>query len=172
MPRKATTILTVLLLFAAGVWWVSKDYRPGPKEGGLAPDFTLLNSQAKKVSLSDSKGKVVLLNFWATTCPPCVAEMGSLERLYLSFQGKPFELLAVSLDEGGWPAIETFLKKIPVTFPILLDPDFKVPDEYGTYRLPESYLIDSKGKIVEKIAGPQEWAEERWRKKIETLLPL
>jgi peroxiredoxin len=97
--------------------------------------------------------------------------MGSLEKLRQHLQGRPFEILAVSIDEQGWAAIENFLKKIPVSFPILLDQDFSVSDRYGTYRVPETYLIDPRGHIVEKILGDQDWAAPTMVEKIQKLLP-
>ena len=172
MPRKAWLILLITALIGVGVWKVSKDYRPGIQEGNLALEFTLPDQNNNKVSLSGLRGKVVLLNFWASWCGPCLSEMGSLEKLYQHFKGKPFEILAVSLDEEGWKAIGAFLKKTPVTFPILLDSDFKTSEQYGTYRLPETYLINPQGQIMEKIVGPQSWDDSRWSQKIEALFPI
>lgn len=162
----------VLILAAAGfwVWWVSKDYRPGAKEGRQPPSFELPDRSGKIHSLQEYQGKVVLLNFWATWCSPCISEMGSLEKLYQTFKGQPFVVVAVSLDEEGWKAVDAFTQKIPVTFPILLDKDFKIADLYGTYRVPETYLIDQKGRMVEKILGPQEWTVPAFVEKIKLLI--
>lgn len=152
-------ILLFFLILLAGlsIWYVSKGYHPSPKEGTFAPAFSLTNSSGKTYSLSDYQGKVVLINFWATWCHPCVSEMASLDRLYQKLKDKNFELLAISVDEGGWTEINEFLKKHPVNFPIVLDSDYIVADQYGTYRVPESYLLDTQGKIVDKILGAQEW---------------
>jgi peroxiredoxin len=169
MPKKAWLILAITLLIGVGVWKVSKDYRPGIQEGNPALDFTLQDQVGKKISLSSLRGKVVLLNFWASWCGPCLSEMGSLDKLYQKLKGQPFEILAVSLDEEGWKAIGEFLKKTPVTFPILLDADFKTSEQYGTYRLPETYLITPKGQISEKIVGPQAWDDPHWVQKIQAL---
>jgi peroxiredoxin len=171
VKARSWLLLLVFVLFVSGVWLVSKDYRTSPEEGKAAPDFTLSDRTHRKVSLTDYRGSVVLLNFWATWCGPCVAEMGSLEKLRQQLQGRPFEILAVSIDEEGWKAIDNFLKKIPVTFPILLDQDFSISDRYGTYRVPETYLIDPQGHIVEKILGGQDWVSPEMMEKIRKILP-
>ncbi len=128
--------------------------------GEPAPSFTL-PSKTAPVSLNQFRGKVVLLNFWATWCPPCLQEMPSLEKLNQKMKGKEFELLAVNVDEEGWLAIERFLRKIPVTFTIVIDPRGDVATEYGTQRLPESFLIDKNGVVVQKYLGPRDWTDEK-----------
>ncbi len=170
MKKRYGMMGLVLILIFIGLWLTRQEDYPPVKEGAVAPDFTLLNRSSQKISLSDLRGKVVLVNFWATWCGPCVSEMESLEKLHQHFQGQAFEVVAISLDEEGWKAIDLFLKKIPVTFIILLDSDFSIANQYGTYRLPESYLIDQNGKIVEKILGAQDWMEQRIVKKIEKIL--
>jgi peroxiredoxin len=168
--RRWIPLLIITLFLATGIWLAFKDYHPSPKEGTFAPEFSLFDRSHQKKSLIDYRGKVVLLNFWATWCVPCVEEMGSLEQLSRQFKGKNFEVIAISLDEGGWSAIDRFLSKIPVSFTILLDADFKVADQYGTYRVPETYLINSKGQIVDKILGAHNWIERAMVEKIEKLM--
>ena len=136
----------------------------------MAPDFTLPNAQQQAVSLSSLRGKVVLLNFWATWCGPCQGEMPSLEALYRRYQDKDFVVVGVSLDEEGWPAIQEFTKQIPVSFPILLDAQQMISDLYQVYRIPETYLIDSGGKIVDKFVGPQDYDKEVFYRKVERAL--
>src|SRR5262245_21509083 len=111
MGRRGWIYFLLIAAVAGGLWWTAKDYRKSPQEGKAAPDFTLLDRNQKKVSLKDYRGSVVLVNFWATWCGPCAAEMGSLERLYQRLKGRKFEILAISLDEEGWKAIEAFEKK-------------------------------------------------------------
>ena len=127
-------------------------------EGNPAPDFTLNDLSGRPVQLSSLKGKVVLLNFWATWCPPCREEIPSMVRLNQAMQGKPFQMLAVSIDEGGKGAVQEFYRKGGVTLPTLLDSDGKVAGRYGTYRVPETFLIDAKGIIVKKVIGPMDWS--------------
>lgn len=131
-----------------------------PAEGKEAPDFTLQDLSGNKVALSSLRGKVVLLNFWATWCPPCREEIPSMVRLNQAMQGKPFQMLAVSIDQGGKEAVEAFFKKSGVTLPALLDPDGKISKEYGTTGVPETFLIDKKGIIVKKVIGAMDWSNE------------
>ena len=165
-------LLIFLLIAVAGlsIWYVTKGYRSGPQEGQQAPAFSLKNSAGESQTLSQYSNHVILINFWATWCAPCVSEMASLDRLYQKYKDRGFVVIAVSVDEEGWKAIDEFLKKIPVTFPILLDSDYKVADLYGTYRVPESYLIDQEGKVIDKILGAQEWDSPEMFSKVEKAL--
>lgn len=163
-------VFLLILLSALSIWYVTKGYHSGPKEGSQAPDFSLPNQAGQNQSLSQFSKQVVLLNFWATWCAPCVSEMASLDRLYQKYKDKGFIVLAVSVDEEGWKVIDEFLKKIPVTFPILLDVDYKAADQYGSYRVPESYLINKQGQVVEKILGAREWDAPEMTSRIEKLI--
>jgi peroxiredoxin len=123
-----------------------------------APDFTLPNLDGKMVSLVDYKGKVILLNIWATWCPPCVEEMPSMEKLYQELREEGFEILAVSVDASGDKVVTPFMKKHKLSFPALTDTGGAVKILYQTTGVPESFIIDKDGIIVEKIIGPRDWA--------------
>lgn len=125
-----------------------------------APDFTLKDMQGKNVSLSDFKGRIVLVNFWATWCPPCIEEMPSMEKLHQKFKGEDFVLLAVNTEENGKQMVETFLKKNPFTFTILLDGDAKVQQLFNVFRLPETVIINRHGEIVTKVLGGRDWMDK------------
>ena len=128
-------------------------------EGDItAPDFTFPGLDGKMVSLSDYKGKVVLVNIWATWCPPCVEEMPSMEKLYQKFKGENFEILAVSIDETGLKAVAPFMKKSGLTFPALIDSEGTIKTVYGITAIPESFIIDKQGFLIKKIVGPVNWA--------------
>lgn len=150
-------ILAVLLLAVLGATGCAKKEAPAV-EGGLAPDFTLNDLAGRPVQLSSLKGKVVLLNFWATWCPPCREEVPSMVRLNQAMQGKPFQMLAVSIDEGGKGAVEAFFKKGGAALPALLDTDGKIARLYGTTGVPETFVIDGKGVILKKVIGPMDWS--------------
>lgn len=129
-----------------------------PLENGRpASDFTLPGLDGKMVSLFDYKGHVVLVNIWATWCPPCIEEMPSMEALYKEFKGENFEILAISIDAMGAKAVAPFIKKYNLSFPALLDPEGTTKISYQTTGVPESFIINKQGIIVEKIIGPRNW---------------
>jgi peroxiredoxin len=125
--------------------------------GRPAPNFTLPGLDGKMVSLSDYKGHVVLVNIWATWCPPCVDEMPSMEKLYKEFKDENFEILAVSIDALGANAVSPFMKKYNLSFLALLDPEGTIKTLYQTTGVPESFIINTQGILVEKIIGPRDW---------------
>lgn len=129
-------------------------------EGDQAPDFSLLATDGREVALSSLKGKVVMVHFWATWCPPCVEEMPTLEGLYRTFTGADFELLAVSVDDGGLATVKSFLASNNLKLPVLLNPDASVARRYGTFKFPESYLIDRQGVVRLKAVGARDWMAE------------
>ena len=120
--------------------------------GDTAPEFEL----AGGVRLADYRGKLVLLNFWATWCPPCVAEVPSLNRLYLRFREEGLVILAVSVDEQE-DVYRQFLDRFGVRFPTVRDPERTVSSRYGTMKYPESYLINRQGTVIQKYVGAEDW---------------
>lgn len=134
-----------------------------------APDFTLKDLNGKTVSLSALRGKVVILNFWATWCPPCRAEMPSLNRLYHMFKPRGLEVVAVSTDRSI-NDIKDFLENHRVDFPILIDSDRSASKQYRVFSMPTTFLINKNGVIVEKFYGEYDWTEPETKGKIEKLL--
>jgi peroxiredoxin len=126
--------------------------------GDIAPDFQLEDAAGNQVSLADLRGKVVLVNFWATWCPPCREEMPSMEKLYAAMSGEDFVMLAVNIEENGRDTVPAFLEKAPHTFPILYDDQGVVQQLYGVYRFPESFVIRKDGVIDDKVIGAIDWA--------------
>lgn len=137
----------------------------------FAPEFNTLNLNGNKTNLSDYAGNVVLLNFWATWCSPCRREMPDMEKLWQRYQDSGFVVVGMSNDEGDKrKRIATFIKKVKLSFPILLDPDSKISDLYDVSGIPVSFLINREGKIVAKIVGTREWASPEAFALIEQLL--
>jgi len=151
----AVAVLVAAIVFAA-LWATGPPPEP-IRPGQEAPGFELPRlAGGPPVRLADLRGKVVLLNFWATWCKPCEDEMPAMQRLHEALAGTDFELLAVSLDDDR-AAVEAFQERLGLGFPILLDPAKKVSVAYQTYRYPESYLIDREGRILARYVGPREW---------------
>jgi peroxiredoxin len=136
----------------------------------VAPDFALPDLEGQAVRLSAYRGHVVLVNLWATWCPPCRDEMPSMERLYQRLKDKGFVLLAVSEDEGAAAAVKAFVQQMRVTFPVLLDPDGDVGRKYEVWGFPESFLVDRDGRVVERVIGPRDWSSAEQIARIEALL--
>ncbi|MCG8569601.1 MAG: TlpA family protein disulfide reductase [Spirochaetes bacterium] len=130
-------------------------------------EFTNLKSQSKK--LSDYNGKVILLNLWATWCPPCRAEMPSMENLYKRYQGKDFVILAVSVGETQ-QTVQNFVKNKNFTFPIFVDDKNQATSAYSTGSIPTTYLIDQEGYLIARFVGGRDWDGEEIHQLINQLL--
>jgi len=122
--------------------------------GNPAPDFTVQDAD-RKVTLHDLRGKVVVLNFWATWCPPCVEEMPSLVRMQSNLKDRVV-VLAVSVDDDE-RSYRTFLRKNNVDLLTVRDPQQKSNELYGTFKFPETYIIDRQGVVQRKFIGPVDW---------------
>jgi len=127
------------------------------KSDKKTPDFSLKDLNGKKFGLTQFKGKVIFLNFWATWCSPCKEEMPSMEVLHQQFKEKNFILLAISVDYGGQKPVKEFINKYQYTFPVLLDPKCKTLDLLQVKGIPTTFLIDKKGRMVGKAIGPRDW---------------
>ncbi|MDE3019046.1 MAG: TlpA family protein disulfide reductase [Nitrospirota bacterium] len=126
--------------------------------GKVAPDFELPGLDEKPVRLSDYRGKVVFLNFWATWCKPCREEMPSMEVLYKNFEKDGLVILAVSIDRVTTKKdIPPFVKGMNLTFPVLVDSWGQTDKRYKLMGVPETYIIDQEGVLREKVIGPRDW---------------
>lgn len=153
MKKISITVACLCLTF----FLVACGQRPKVAEiGKLAPDFTLVDRHGKTWNLSELKGQVVFVNFWATWCQSCLEEMPSMERLYRLMPTDKFKMLAIlSRDEPAFADIVA--AKLKVTFPVLIDPDNKAGQAYGLTGVPETYIIDTQGVLREKFMGPVQW---------------
>jgi peroxiredoxin len=126
----------------------------GIAQGEKAPDFTVKTMEGKEVKLSDYEGKKVFLNFWATWCPPCKAEMPHMQSFY---DDKPenIEILAINLEESN-KKISEFVDQYGLTFPILMDEDGKVTETFEVYTIPTTYVLNEDGTVHQKIIGPMD----------------
>ena len=138
--------------------------------GSPAPQFALPRLDGgPPVSLGDLRGKVVLVNFWATWCKPCEDEMPAMERLYRSLPRDRFELVAISVDDTPEP-VEAFARRLGLTFPIAMDVGQKVAAAWSTLRFPETLLVDHDGVVIERYVGAKAWDLPAYRARIERLL--
>lgn len=139
-------------------------------ERHAAPDFEIENLVGGNTTMADYKDKIVLLNFWATWCMPCRAEMPGMETLWKKYKEQGFVVVAVSVDEGSRGRIETFSRLLDLSFPILLDPESNVSDLYKVSNMPTSFLIDRDGKIISRIVGSDDWNSTEAIQLVEKLL--
>lgn len=140
------------------------------KLGEPAPNFHLRDLNGQFVTLSDLRGKVVLLNFWATWCGPCRVEMPAMEQLYRTFLRKDFEILAVSTDAQGVAVTRPFQQENHLTFPILHDADYRVGLTYGARTLPMTFMVDRQGIVRHQIFGARDWGAPEAHQLVQMLM--
>lgn len=168
-----------IILVAALAWiFISADRTgsstagqiPAPREGFLAPDFSLQTPEGKTVTLSELRGQAVLVNLWATWCPPCRAEMPAIQKLYEEYKDQGFVALAVNMTYQDDPqAIAPFMQENQLSFPILLEETGEMARKYELRSLPSSYFINRQGIVQEVvIGGPM--SEALLRTRIESIL--
>jgi len=148
----------------------NQSIKESPEEGFTAPGFTLQNLNGSPVNLSDFRGRVVLLNFWASWCGPCKKEIPALKRLYQVRKSPDFEILAVSLDRTAKDKVASFVNANQMEFPILLNQDGDVGGRYWVRGIPTSFLLDKKGIITWKVVGGREWDGAEVLSRIDQLL--
>jgi cytochrome c biogenesis protein CcmG, thiol:disulfide interchange protein DsbE len=157
----AAALLAAACFFAAG----AQSAELKPWTGGPAPAFELKDLEGRSHKLEAYRGKVVVLNFWATWCEPCREEMPSFNRLKKSLEGKPVTLLSVNYGEGEG-RIAAFLAKVPVDFPVLLDRDSQVSKAWKVRLMPTTFILGPDGRVRYFYAGERDWAEEAMRAKL------
>jgi peroxiredoxin len=150
------------------------DYKVVPilqpmKDVGPTPEFSLSTPDGKKISLKDFRGKIVLLNFWASWCVPCREEMPAMEKLYQEYKQKNFAILAIAVKDRKQDAID-FVKELKISYPIALDPEAQVGSLYGAWGLPATYLIGPNGEGLARGWGPAEWYGSGARRLVKDLL--
>ena len=170
----ALVLGAAVLLAAIALVFGSDVGAPPVVRGSLAPEFDLerldeSHPSGRTLTLSSLRGRVVLVNFWATWCEPCESEMPAMERLYEMLPRDAFELVAVSIDDAR-DVVETFQQEYALSFPIVLDLDQSVYRNYQTMGVPETLLIDPEGRIVERYVGPRVWDSAEYVSRIGKLV--
>lgn len=175
---KFLPFLLILILVLILAQWQKSGPLPGPQVTLLKPEmrsdkgtgFTLPDLSGKMVSLSDFKGNVVVVNFFATWCGPCREEMPSLEQVFQAYKHKDFVVLGVAGDVQGQEVVEPFVKEYEMTFPVVLDPQNVVSKQYRVRGIPTVYLVDRQGQIAGTYVGGADWNSEEARSLIDQLL--
>ncbi|MCX6620261.1 MAG: TlpA disulfide reductase family protein [Acidobacteria bacterium] len=147
----------IAVLVIAFSWVVYDSLRSKLVEtGDSAPGFSITTDSGRTVSLNNFGGKLLVLHFWATWCPPCVEEIPSLNEFQKQFASSGVVVVGVSVDRNQ-QLYSNFLKRFGVTFETARDPSAELPASYGTYQYPETYLINAKGTVVRKIVANRDW---------------
>jgi peroxiredoxin len=169
MKHKILSPIALILVAAVLYVFAAPSYRQGEASiaGQRAKDFQLQIAGASR--LADLRGKVVVLDFWASWCPPCLEEVQSLNRLQEAIESRGGVVLGVSEDEDP-AAYDKFLQDNHVVFRSYRDPTKKIKDSYGTVMIPETYLIDREGRLARKIVGAQDWQSPEIMGSIDVLL--
>ncbi len=172
---KAKTIIITLLVIAAGLILVFVARRqetkaPAVLVGLNAPELTVSDFSGKNYSLSDFKGSVVFVNFWATWCQPCREEIASIQALYNRLkEGTGFRMVTI-LYRDDYPHAMEYMRQNSYEFPVFLDNSGKTAKSYGVTGVPETYIVDKRGVLKEKIIGPLDWASPEAVSRIAELL--
>lgn len=167
MKQIVATLLALLFVIASPL----QAGQLKPYSGELLPDFSLQDRQDKTHTLSNYRGQVVMVNFWATYCTPCVKEMPSMQRLKEKMAGKPFTILAIDMAEEK-VNVESFLKRygINVDFPILFDPQGNVIEQWMISAVPTTFIVDKKGNFRYALFGGLEWDSDEVVKILDDLI--
>lgn len=159
-----------LILLAGLCYLIADSHRERlVSQGDKAPSFQITTDKGTKISRSDFGGKILIVNFWATWCPPCVDEMPSLQAMAQQLAPKGVVVLGVSVDKNE-ASYKRFLQQARVQFETARDPQANISSEYGTFKYPETYIINREGKVLQKHVGPRDWMDPELLKSIESLL--
>jgi thiol-disulfide isomerase/thioredoxin len=161
-------LLLALVLSACATLAAAQQLRPWT--GGATPPLALQDLDGRQHRLEDYRGKVVLINFWATWCEPCRAEMPSINKLRASLAGQPFVVLAVNLGENE-QRIRRFMTQVPLEFTVLLDRDSAVAKAWRARVLPASFLVGPDGRVRYAVIGEYDWEQDAARKAVLALMP-
>ena len=173
--RSLLTITFAVVLTAVGIVWIKSLVPPESPSGSLqflsaAPELPIFDKAGKKTDLARQKGKIFIVHFWATWCPPCVEEIPALSRFWDKYRTREdVNLYAISVDKD-WKTIDDFMAKNPSTIPLFHDPGAATAKRFGTTQYPETYIINDKGRVLFRVQGAVDWANAEVRARIEQLI--
>ena|SRR5579872_816684 len=160
-------ICLLLLAFAGVVVETVRDRVVGA--GDTAPDFSITTDSGQTVTRSNFGGRLLVLNFWATWCQPCIEEIPSLNQFAQAMKGQGVVVVAVSIDSNE-AAYRQFLDRVHVSFLTARDPEANISSSYGTFQVPETYIIDSRGKVLEKVISNRNWMDPEVLNSVRSML--
>jgi len=166
--RAAAALLAGLILLGPATGAAQEALKSWP--GGPTPALKLKDLEGREHALEAYRGKVVLVNFWATWCAPCKEEMPSIERLRRSLEGRPFAVLAVNLAEPD-ARVQAFLRQVPLGFPVLMDRDAAAAKAWKARMLPATFIVGADGRVRYSYIGELDWSREPVSRRITELLP-
>lgn len=158
--KSKTIILLIVILSGAVIIFYTIGHKQAPKArvGLPAPNIELTDSlYSNKLQLSDLKGSVIFVNFWATWCPPCIDELPSIQRLSKIFQSNPDFRMVTILYNDDINRVNYYMKEMNYTFPVYIDSEGSAAKEFGITGVPETFIIDRRGILRNKVIGPSEW---------------
>lgn len=161
-----TALVTLTAVFAGVIVFSLRD--TSAKEGSAAPQFSVTTDQGQQITPESFGGKVLVLNFWASWCSPCVQEIPSLNAFQKRFADSGVVVVAVSIDKNP-EKYHRFLERIPVSFATARDPKANISSEYGTFQIPESYVIKD-GRVMRKFDNAEDWTSDDITQYVQGLL--
>lgn len=164
-------LIAAMVLLTAGLVWIVAGTMQVRivNAGDTAPNFSVVTEHGKTITRSDFGGKLLVLNFWATWCPPCVTELPSLNEFAKEYASQGVVVLGVSIDKNE-SLYKNFLTQRQVGFDTARDPEADISASYGTFQIPETYLIDRNGKVLEKVISNQDWMDPQFLARVKGML--
>jgi peroxiredoxin len=161
---------SILVLAVGLVWVVAGTMQQRIVEAGeIAPNFSVVTEHGRTVTRSDFGGKLLVLNFWASWCPPCISELPSLNEFAREYASQGVVVLGVSIDKNE-NLYKKFLTQRNVIFETARDPEANISASYGTFQIPETYIIDRNGKVLEKVISDQDWMDPQFLARVKFML--
>ncbi len=173
--RSVLTVVFATLLVIVGTIWIRSLVPPESPSGSLAflsaaSELPIFDRSGKKIDLSKAKGRILIIHFWATWCPPCVEEIPALSRFWDKYRDRSdISLYAISVDKD-WKTIDAFSAKNPNRLPIFRDPDSHTSQRFGSTQYPETYITNRNGRVLYRVQGAIGWNDAEIQQRIEQLL--
>jgi thiol-disulfide isomerase/thioredoxin len=173
--RSVLTITFAVILAAVGAVWIKSLVPPESPAGSLqflsaAKELPVYDRSGRKIDLAKAQGRLFIIHFWATWCPPCVEELPALSQFWEKYRSRDDVALYVISVDKDWKAIEEFMKRNPAALPLFHDPGAATAHRFGSSQYPETYVVNSKGRVLFRVQGPVNWSDPEVRSRIEQLI--